>query len=554
MGVESETDYGDLDVDLRAKSGSDPPHVADSGLADGNDFASGTGLTSDRLATDHQDDSDNRNNGVVDNTHLWPSNKRPRSASPGHGSVAYQASKIQANTDFTQGSTNYVDLGVTTELEDEGFDVFAEGNDEHDDDTRSTNRSKLSAVSSKNPTSDSNVPELQDSQPDYIQSPHLGPAAAFLHQPDLKNDDHLPKHLRRRRVTRNIRRERPRSTAPIGLTGAASLVSAALESTDLEEAQSHTVITAPDQEREIRDMDQEMADDGSTDSSRDQAQPLQLDVAAFHQQSDPTSESLPAAHRARKSAPRHGRYKHPLSPSSVRLATAVSTVSTVLKSTNVKIRQSRASAADPSQERRLRDIDDGSADDFSDEDYANHSDASSNAVERPPPSKRLRRAEDPSGTTYYDPENDSAYSFEVSKQDGAVTPSSTAPHSEEIPIRGFLTLKTFESKVIYCFSFSQELSPHPGGTYFSRSGGDRGDSEQPPQQEQTTSRSTRHLKISPEEDKLLRRLKEEECLSWDEIAEQFPKRSKGTLQVRYSTKLKRRSGTSRNANKRRRTE
>jgi len=110
----------------------------------------------------------------------------------------------------------------------------------------------------------------------------------------------------------------------------------------------------------------------------------------------------------------------------------------------------------------------------------------------------------------------------------AATPSTAAPQSEEIPIRGFLTLKTFESKVMYCFSFSQELSPHPGGTYVSRRG-DRGDSEQPPLQEQTTSRPIRHSKFLPEEDKLLRRLKEDECLSWDEIAEQFPERSKGTL-------------------------
>jgi hypothetical protein len=29
VGAESETDYGDLDVDLRAKSDSDPPRVAD---------------------------------------------------------------------------------------------------------------------------------------------------------------------------------------------------------------------------------------------------------------------------------------------------------------------------------------------------------------------------------------------------------------------------------------------------------------------------------------------------------------------------------------------
>jgi hypothetical protein len=36
--------------------------------------------------------------------------------------------------------------------------------------------------------------------------------------------------------------------------------------------------------------------------------------------------------------------------------------------------------------------------------------------------------------------------------------------SEEIPIRGYLTLKTIESKVVYCLTFSQDLWPEPSGT------------------------------------------------------------------------------------------
>ena len=80
---------------------------------------------------------------------------------------------------------------------------------------------------------------------------------ASLHQSDLKND-HLPKHLRRRDVTRNVRRKRPRTTAPIGLASAASTVPALLESTNLEKPLSRAIIAASDQEREIRDIDQEM--------------------------------------------------------------------------------------------------------------------------------------------------------------------------------------------------------------------------------------------------------------------------------------------------------
>jgi hypothetical protein len=65
-----------------------------------------------------------------------------------------------------------------------------------------------------------------------------------LHQLDL-NNDHLPKHLRRRDVTGNVRRKRPRTTAPIGLASAASTVPAPLESTDLKEPLSRALIEKP---------------------------------------------------------------------------------------------------------------------------------------------------------------------------------------------------------------------------------------------------------------------------------------------------------------------
>lgn len=285
---------------------------------------------------------------------------RPRSASPSHGSVTHQASKLQVNTDITQGSTNYVHLDVTKELEDEGFDVFAEGNDEDDDDTGSTKGRKLSAISDKNPAFDSNISELQDDQPDYTQSPRLGLAEVALHRSDLKNN-YLPKQRRRRGATRNVCRKRPRTTAPIGLASAASTVSAALESTDLEEAQSRALITAPDQEREIRDIDQE--------------------------------------------------------------------------------------------------IDDGSTDDSNDGDYAEKSDAAGSKIGgRPRSRKRVRWTKD---TEDNDVEAPSTHSLDVSCQAAAATSSGSMHESEEIPIHGYFTLKTIESKVAYCLTFSQELLPRP---------------------------------------------------------------------------------------------
>lgn len=46
------------------------------------------------------------------------------------------------------------------------------------------------------------------------------------------------------------------------------------------------------------------------------------------------------------------------------------------------------------------------------------------------------------------------------------------------------------------------------------------------------------LKFAPEDDALLVDLKENKALTWKQIAEFFPGRSSGTLQVRYCTKLK----------------
>ncbi|KAI5813678.1 MYB DNA-binding domain protein, partial [Pyronema omphalodes] len=46
------------------------------------------------------------------------------------------------------------------------------------------------------------------------------------------------------------------------------------------------------------------------------------------------------------------------------------------------------------------------------------------------------------------------------------------------------------------------------------------------------------IKFTPEDDSLLVDLKENKSLTWKQIAEYFPGRSSGTLQVRYCTKLK----------------
>jgi hypothetical protein len=78
------------------------------------------------------------------------------------------------------------------------------------------------------------------------------------------------------------------------------------------------------------------------------------------------------------------------------------------------------------------------------------------------------------------------------------------------------------------------------------------DWERPPLQKRAMSGPARYSTFSEEDDKLLIKLKEEDELPWAEIAEYFPERSKGTLQVHYCTKLKRRSETAKKSKKRKR--
>ncbi|OBT65099.1 hypothetical protein VE03_05282 [Pseudogymnoascus sp. 23342-1-I1] len=68
--------------------------------------------------------------------------------------------------------------------------------------------------------------------------------------------------------------------------------------------------------------------------------------------------------------------------------------------------------------------------------------------------------------------------------------------------------------------------------------------KRPPLRERLLSRPGRQSTYLAADDELLIQLKEDDKLPWDEIAEFFLGRTKGTLQVHYYTKLKDRSQTS----------
>jgi hypothetical protein len=63
---------------------------------------------------------------------------------------------------MTQGSTSYVNLDVTKELEDGECNISTEERDEDSDDTHSMKRLKLSAISGGNPAFDGNMSKLWD--------------------------------------------------------------------------------------------------------------------------------------------------------------------------------------------------------------------------------------------------------------------------------------------------------------------------------------------------------------------------------------------------------
>ena len=276
-------------------------------------------------------------------------------------------------------------------------------------------------------------------------------------------------------------------------------------------------------------------------------------AAAFPRQPDLKNDHL-RKHRRRRGATRNIRRKRPRTTAHIRLASTGGTASAALESSYLDEAQPCTQITAPDQEM----VDGGSADDSDDEDYDDKSAAAgSERGRRPRSRKRVRRTED---TEDNDVEPPPTRSLGVSSQTAAATLSGSIQESDEIPIHGYFTLKTIGSKVVYSLTFSQELLPEPSGTWQRRdiarsvsSSSDRRDSERSPMQERAMNRPVKNSRFSSEDDALLLQLKGE-GLSWDEILVRFPERSKGTLQVHYSTKLKRRSETSKTMRKRRRNE
>ncbi|KAJ5036795.1 hypothetical protein NUH16_004674 [Penicillium rubens] len=205
----------------------------------------------------------------------------------------------------------------------------------------------------------------------------------------------------------------------------------------------------------------------------------------------------------------------------------------------------------PSNRKRDRDeyISDDSSDDPDgpdDADYVGESgeDAHGNSV----PFHRLKRARRPAAQLKPRPPRQNTKRLSVDEAvQSKVAADQTSPTSlhdiETIPIRGFLTRQILLSRVIYSVTFEEQAehscsqrSGRATSHYENKIGSQH--SKQPPQKGSRAGKTTGPTRFLSKDDQLLIELKEERSLPWKRIAEYFPGRSEGSLQVRYSTRLK----------------
>jgi hypothetical protein len=88
---------------------------------------------------------------------------RPRPASPRSSTATYQTSKLQLSIEGMKRSVDHIDSGVFDQLEDDAFDVFAKDDNGDSSDALSSKRQKLTTISLRDPTSNSAIPKLHNS-------------------------------------------------------------------------------------------------------------------------------------------------------------------------------------------------------------------------------------------------------------------------------------------------------------------------------------------------------------------------------------------------------
>ncbi|CAG8082004.1 unnamed protein product [Penicillium nalgiovense] len=116
-------------------------------------------------------------------------------------------------------------------------------------------------------------------------------------------------------------------------------------------------------------------------------------------------------------------------------------------------------------------------------------------------------------------------------------PATSLQDIQTIPVRGFLTRQTFLSRDIYSCTFQEDRQPCPHGPTKVPAYDKNLDNTRHATQSSSKKQPARASRFLPDEDDRLI-LKEERGLPWSRIVKHFPGRTKGSLQVRYSTRLK----------------
>lgn len=267
------------------------------------------------------------------------------------------------------------------------------------------------------------------------------------------------------------------------------------------------------------------------DGQPDDAQSSQLLLAAASPyQSDLDNEDMSKQGRRSPSKNDHRKRRRTHEATPTRRATTASAASATPESPEVKGQGRNPSvqimAPQEDWERCDTDretVDSGSADDSEDEDYSDTSDAARpRRGSRRHSRKRFRRMKD---TARNDVKENPPHLVNSLCESAATTPSSSTEESEEMPVHGFLKLRTVGSKVVYCLTFSQDwlpLSQHQ---------------DQKRVQPATSRVGRKRIPWTTEENRKIVKMKKQGC-SWHEIHGALPNRTPGAIQVQYSTKLK----------------
>jgi hypothetical protein len=240
------------------------------------------------------------------------------------------------------------------------------------------------------------------------------------------------------------------------------------------------------------------------------------------------------------------------SPGDLSSSCSVSVVVPLTRSRGLPItRSTRAGYAGRTGKRKNRamspcDID---SDDAADSDYMDGNDSGVGDIARSP---RLTKRQRRTATTKIQPAQarrespHHVFSSPAPEEEIAnPCPDTSLQDMQTIPIRGFLTRQLLLSRVIYSCTFEEDRQPScshgPTKAPAYEESLDKTEHTTQPSKKKPSARATRFL---PDEDELLIELKEKRSLPWKRIVKHFPGRTKGALQVRYSTQLKDRRGRS----------